>query len=323
MRSNSQYLSVLTTAASDGSYGFDLTTLNVSPNITLSVSITGILEGDDEETIATAIEDQLKTLFNSTGASYSGTPVFTNESVPATFQVSRTEFSVCIWSQAKFTVTSITNTTGSIIEVEDSPGLVTLSQFEDISTVYGVSLQDANGNSFSDNQICDVIMYASNKLTTLLNNNIVSSTYLDEYRGKDTKSIFLKQPAINSFDAPAIRRKSFYDIFYIPLYSNLSYILNYTTGELTYRFNNNLAAVGEPFALDNEIKITYIAGYNHIPLEIKTAVVELASLVIGSGGFSGAGGNITELSGASFTVKFGKKYEALKMILIGLSKYKV
>jgi hypothetical protein len=88
---------------------------------------------------------------------------------------------------------------------------------------------------------------------------------------------------------------------------------------MSYRPSNVVVNLYEPFALDNEIKAFYTAGYNEIPTEIKMAVVDFIGLY--SSGGSGSTANVVELKGGSFAVKFGDRAKYIKSILSPVSKY--
>lgn len=283
----------MTPAASSGTVSLYLQTYDAAPtNVAFAIQVTGITTSMDEIAIAYQFHSQMACAIYLNNCTYMGTPAFSCEPYQAQFQVTRTENSVCLWSQARFRLYTTADTTGGIYRLAPNPLLLTVAEARRKGAIGGVCWVNWYDNSaFSSSEISDAIEEASAELIGYLQNNIVISTYLFEMRGKQVSRVFTRPlPGIYN-DPPIIRRKNLYEVYSIPQYSALAYNWVRSTGELEFRFAQTYINAGEPFALDNEIRMTFIAGETFIPNAIKKAVVQLAGIaMLGRAGIESFGG---------------------------------
>lgn len=317
MSSQSQYLSILTSVASSNeNFNISLETFNASSNVSISYAVTGLLTTDDEQQIAIKVLNQVSTYLIQLGLDYSGAPVFSDEEYQATFRVTRSEHCLCFWSQATFRLL-IDNDTGAIININDNPIPITIADAQSISTVRGGSFEDQNGDPFTNEQIALLLSLASSNILARLNNKIVVSTYLNEFTGKDTKGVTLSPKPGISLDPLQVRRQSITGLISVPEFSGFMFNWIRSSGLLMYRFTQNFLSVVDPFGLNNEIRITFTAGYPDIPMEIKAAIVDfsLYSATFGSGA-------IESIAGGSFKLTLNQK-TFLNELLIPIKGYKI
>jgi hypothetical protein len=133
--------------------------------------------------------------------------------------------------------------------------------------------------AWTNQQIADFIEMGCADFISTARNNIVLSTYLGEFRTNMTKSIFLRPLPVLECDQPRIRRKNLYEMYSIPQYSSLAYDLIRRSGELIFRFNQLYVNAGEPFDMDNEVRVTFRSGYPQIPKEVQKCVLLVAASI--------------------------------------------
>lgn len=129
------------------------------------------------------------------------------------------------------------------------------------------------------------------------------------------KSVFTAPTPGLSIDQPLVRRKNLYEMYSIPQYSTLAYNWIRHTGQLVFRFNQTFVNAGEPFELDNEVRVTFMAGEYTIPREIQKGLVDFMSVVL-----TGTSG-IEELAGGTFRVKFRNYEFELQRVMRSLKHY--
>lgn len=316
MSDHRTYISVMTPAASSGQLDIGLVTYDADTNVSLVASITGITSGASEISIATSIETQLTVLLTASGAIYDGVPRFSAEPFAANWRVTRTDHIICLWSQADFTASQELDTTGAIYRFSTSPCLLTVAQAKNQAVINSISLVNKlNGTAMTDSQITDYLEAASADVTATMKNNIVLSGYLNEFRTNETKSVFIRPLPLTYVDSLRIRRKNLYEMYSIPQYSSLAYNKLFSKGEIEFRFNQTFVNAGEPFAEDNELRVTFIAGYKHIPIEIFRCVM-----------FVGERNNnehrgVESLGGGSLRVKWRDTKSELYRIYQPVKKY--
>jgi hypothetical protein len=307
--SNPKFISALSSAASSGTIGLSLETFDASTNITLTPSVS-IVSGDDAEAIAKKLYTGINNVLISNSASYSGSPVFSNEDPNATFQLTRTNHVLCCWSQCQWQLKVTSNSTGALLKVGESPVLCTIQQAKDIAAIKGFSF-----GSLTDSQISDLLLQASIEVCSFLKSKLVLCTNSVGLIGNETKAIYLYPVPIASFDLPRIRRKAYIDIFTLPTYTSSNFTCNFENGRLNYRPNSVIVNMINPFGMDNEIQISFISGYHEIPEEIAWALVGISEL------YTTPYDQIKSLSGGSFNVTFDNA--AVKTRIFGtLKKYR-
>src|SRR3990167_209108 len=299
---NRIYVSVMTTPAASGETVFELETYNCSPNITLSLSVTGIATTDSEIDIAKKIDSQIGTQLIQYSASYDGQPVFHNDTFPSTFRIGRSEHIVSFWSQSQFSLVVDSDDTGCIYNIASTPTLTTNSKAQLIAVIQNLDLEDEDGGSLSDDEIALLLEVSSARLVSYLNNNIVKTTYLFEHIGNTDRSVSLSEgKPIIKIDSTGIVRSpnNLNTNLVLANFSTNPYILKTETGRLSYRYFQTLLESEMPFKRDYEFRITYQAGNFNIHKILHYAVLKLARSILDQ-----TDGNIKSLTGQSHTVTF-------------------
>ena len=293
---NKVYLSVLTPAASSGSIGLSLTTIGASSDVTVVVSVTGIASGNSEVAIAQSIASQLNTAIVNTGALYSKAPVSLPGIPQASFQLTITDHVICVWSQAVFDTTVTSNTTGAIIAVRAKPALVTVANARTYGAVMGQLW-----TGLADSQIAILIGILSDEITSSIRNNIVMSTYLIDTWVEGLEGYRLPVYPVASTDtAYVLDPWTIYSITSIiyPLPVNLFTIQN--DGWIMYLQSQDLVFdKWDPFAFGNQFRITWVAGWDHIPESVILALIRLSPYYL-----SNASSVFDSLKGGTSSVKY-------------------
>lgn len=312
MADHRYYLSIMTPAASTGDIQLQIDTYDADFNISIQPDCTGFTAGMSETDTAIVLQNQLVLQT----PQYSGAPRFSAEPYAATFRITRTEHVICIWSQAQFRVQILNNNVGCNVKESTAPCLMTLAVAEGRAAAYGIPFATPNGGQLTTQEIIDLIEVTSSELCGYLRNNVVISTYLGEWRTDGMKAVFTSPCPGLAIDQPLIRRKNLYEMYSIPQYSQLAYNWVRHTGQLVFRFNQTYINAGEPFELDNEVRVTFIAGNWVIPADVQRGLYLLMILALTQGP-----GAVEELGGGTFKVKFKKTTEQLDRILRPLKSY--
>lgn len=310
------YLSVMTPTSASGNIVFNFTTFDADPNTSLTMTVSA-LAGENEITLARRIHDQIVVQLIQASAQYSGLPAFSSQMPQATFYLGQTDHIVSVWSQATFQITEISNATGAAIQISSSPTFVTLAQGQDLGPLLGLDYTDANETPLTDTQIMTVLQLASDQIVRLTNNDLVIACYLHEYIGSMQGTILLRQSPIVNYDKPAVLPP-------ILVSTGLYYVYNYYSSFqvdrklrlLNYRFGSNLMNAGDPFDTNNEVKVTYRAGYMNIPRIVQEKTLLIVALMLNDP-------NIKSLKGGSFAVEFRLPIETLRAVSAELSAYKI
>jgi hypothetical protein len=225
---------------------------------------------------------------------------------------------VCLWSESEYELKVTENTTETVLEVGEFPVLSTVQYAKDYLELYGYVFETFSGTPLSNSQISRLLLQFSSEIISLLGHNIVLCTYKNRFRGKNTKSVFTSPGFGISLDFPfAVKRKNYFTNN--PTYSASLFNWNKKTGELNYiPFSNHLES-GNPFNLDNEIVLTFTAGFTLIPEPIMNAVASLTYL-----NMSGLLSGVKSLAGGSFKVDFGSNSQKdyYNRILVSLRPFK-
>lgn len=311
------YLSVMTPCAASGNIVFNFTTYDANPNVSLTITVSA-LSGESEVALARRIHDQINVQLIQASAQYNNIPVFSNYTPNATFSVWQTDHIVSVWSQSTYLVTEVSNNTGSTIQISANPTFVTLAQAQSLGPLLGADFTDSNETELTSLQIMTVLQIASNQICGLINNNLVIANYLMEYIGNMEGSVFLNYGPVVNYDTPVILPPIYAIVaqaYYIYLYP-FSFQVNRRLKLLNYRFNSQLMGGGDPFEMNNEVKMTYRAGYMNIPSIIKEKTLIVTGLLLNDP-------NVRSLKGGSFAVEFRLPIDTLKAISAELSGFKV
>ncbi len=311
------YISVMTPAASDGSFNIQLETFNAELNATFVAVITGIGAGDSEISMARAIQDQLNVLLSSEGFLYLGVPRISSEELEATWQVTRTDHVVCIWSECNFD-TSVSSTTGCIVRTCEIGCLLTNAQALRLAVPNAVTLvSKTSGAAFTAEEIADVVQSASAELCGNIRNNIVLSTYLGEFRGKDTTSIMLRPLPLYQVDNPRVRFKN--GIYLADIqWSKNQFNKIKRSGEIANIWHRIDVRTRDPYSMDNEVRISFVAGENHIPIAIQKAVLLLSEMSNNDRkGLRSLGGGSLSVTWAPTKEQYYFLYQPIRMFIMG------
>lgn len=329
---NRQYISILSTAT--GTYTVNVESLNADTNVSFAVTTAGS-SGDDEIDMAKRLQEAFITVLTNTSADvlvdgveatvpllYTGTPVYSSTTPLPTFQVTRTGHVLCIWSQCQFRA-KLSSSLDNQMLVNDAPVLSTLSEFEDMAAIRGVDLETLEGTSLTTAQKVILLKSVSSQITQYLKNPIVMSTYLEEITGRITMGIRTKKRPIVEFDSPRMR----YAVLLWTVVSGVirsikGYDVNHSTGWIKWRHHSPLLDTREPFGYNNEVKMTYVAGYMDIPFIIKEKLVSLAGIMLSG---DEAGGSIVMLAGGTGRVQYSSEgtSDTVKFILDQLGSYRL
>lgn len=283
---NLQYISVVSDATREDSPELILVleSEDLSANISLTLSVSGIVGTETASQLANKIYLQLDTLLVQNNYDFDGTLYFSDQVKSAKFDINRTESVVSIFSQCAFTVSAGTNTTGAFIVIADHPVPITLNEVDRYSTVTKRTMDDSCGDTLDDDQKVDLITLASASLCAYLCNNIVQTTYLDSEVCKGTKSVFTRKYPLRDFFPPSIRRPyglSFmmYSSYAVSPDNKSNYAIDSNRREIYYRFAQDFFEAYEPFDDGNEMMLAYKAGYTKIPTVIKQAILQFVTLI--------------------------------------------
>lgn len=311
------YLSVMTPTSASGNMVFNFTTYDANPNITLTMTVSAAA-GLNEVAVAREIHDQLTVQLIQASAQYNGIPVFSNQTPKATFFIGQSDNIVSVWSQATFLLTEISNATGAAIQISSNPTYVTLAQAKSLAPLLGFEFTDANEAELTDEQIMVVLQLASNQISSIVNNNLVIANYLLEYIGNMEGSTSLQYGPVVNYDTPVILPPLYAimaQAYYIYLYP-YSFQVNRKLRILNYRFTSQLMGDGDPFEMNNEVKMTYRAGFMNIPSIIKEKTLLVTTLMLNDA-------NVRSLKAGSFAVEFRLPIETLKAIYAELGAYRI
>lgn len=276
---NKVYLSCLTPAASSGSIAISLSTIGASADITILVSVTGIAAGASELTIAKAVANQLHSAIVTAGAQYSQVPVSLPGVPQAVFQLTITDHIICIWSQAVFDATITSNTTGAALAIRAKPVLTTVAKARSYGSVMGQSW-----SGMSDTQVGVILGILSDEITTAIRNNIAMSTYLLDTWVDDLAGFRLPvYPVMSTDSAYVLDPWTLYSVTSLlnPIPANIFMIQN--DGWIMYYQTQDLMFdQWDPFAFGNQFRITWVAGYDHVPESVIIAMIRLSPYLLSS-----------------------------------------
>jgi hypothetical protein len=229
--------------------------------------------------IAINATNQLNTQFNqytwtfmgeTNTLAYTGQPVFTSNQAltPTGFPLFSSQLG-CPTFRVNCSAHVIT-----IFNASETPSLITVNRAMNDGPLTGLTLTDVSGQTLSNTQIAALIEFASAKVVAAINNQICLATYIHEDVGSYQKSFFLRPPVIY-FDGVWSKRPYSFSLYGIFLGGSSSIIwnLNRSSGELAYIPAQNCYYSYEPTSPENEIKISYVAGYYRIPIAVEIGVL--------------------------------------------------
>jgi hypothetical protein len=324
MASVALFLSVMTPADVNGDFVLRLETkdfsttavytesINETELVTLNLAVCGITTDMSEIEIAETTYKQLSDQIIAANRAFNGSLAYSEEQYPSTFQLTYSEHVVCIWSQAQFTSKIVNDSTNAILELAGRPCLITVTEAKANAVI-----SDFTFGNLTDTEISKSIKNASAFLTNRLRNNIVITTYAKEYRTKDTASVRLSPMPVLDFSNPRLRQRVSPQQSVVTVWDKRYFTLLHDKGELIFRAGETLINVSEPYEIQNSIYITFISGYQDIPDEIKTAVIDLCKYKITSRD------DIKSMKGGSGAFEFFGTSKVLKSILIPIAPYKM
>jgi hypothetical protein len=314
MAQHHQFLSVLKGPSADGDITVNIESFDADENVNITTANIAVTDEDNEITVAKAINTAIGTLLTAEGAAFSS-PTSSSDTPLATFKHTRTDHVTCLWSQAQFAATVDVASTGAVIAVQPSPGLMTSPEVESYAPICGVVLADSDGNDFGEDQISFLLQLVSDELCKKINNPLVLTTQLEQMIANGTDRIQLKVRPVINFERPFAKRPgwSFGDYNFLE-YEVGSFRLNSRLGTLQYPNGSMLIETREPFAKGNEVLVVYTAGYQNIPLAVKKACLTLAGQVMDDP-------NLKSLKGGDFAVEFFQSSAVDKYINSVLGAY--
>lgn len=315
MADSCQFLSICTPATADGTISMILQSYNSVPTNTYTDTF-NISKGQSEQAIAIAMLSQMQDNLLFDGLNYNGMPVFSDQTPQGTWQPYRSDHVLSIWSESQFSLTVDTGTTGVAVRQGTTPMLLTLAQCQTLGPRLNQFFTDSVGNPMTKDQILDLILMACAECTSYLHNPIVTRTWEHEEIGTWTQSIFLKKRPIVDWDAPVIRRPNMFNVLPVNTFADVvtRYAVNRQTGEVEFRFAQNLLFNYEPFDYNNDVKMSYRAGWHNIPEIVQQIVIQLSKLYERVPG-------VLSLGGGTSKMEFEKLSEQKKALMAPLIEY--
>lgn len=312
---NRQYLSVLSPPSAGTNLGLILQDFTFNNVFTFGVS--GILQTDNEIQLAYKINTQLNTFFNQNSIYFQGTPYYVDLTPTQQYISTRTDHVACVWAQSNFTISTSGNDTGSIIQINNQPTLMTISDIKELAPMKGVSLTDNDGTDLTDNQIATLSKLASAKMIAFTRNSIILSHYIEGATVDWSWGYRVKKTPLVDFYAPQIRAPLIFNLFSAVTYSTVkgNYAME-ADGYLIYRFAQSLVSYPEPFDRLNDMLLVYQSGYNTIPDDVENVLLELMPLIQAQIPIG-----IKSYKGGSFAVEYSGYQDALDALMVSLRAY--
>lgn len=300
-----QFLSFLNRPSGTGTLDITLQSFDAATTSLITLSVTG-MTATSPQTNAYVAWQQINTQLIQYGLAYTGSPVFTSSTLldpnqptfsnllaQGNYRVHQSTHVLSFFSEAPFSLSVCSNTPGLMVVASNNPVLVTLDQAKAYAPLTQTDL-----SGFTDDQINKLMEIASARLVSVLNNNIVVCTYVHSEVGFMQRSIWLREglPGLY-YDGVRVKKPS--QIYTFPILgTSLNWNYNKDTGELNWMLANNIVDLGEPTAMGNEIKVSYVAGNFSIPSDIVFGLVGYAQSILE------ATGNIASLKTGTWAVKF-------------------
>jgi hypothetical protein len=318
---NRLFLSVLLPAASAGSFNYSINAYaydSSGPDNTITGTVTGILTSYSETQVAQTIFNQVSLTLISAGASYSGAPFPVPNNPLPTFRLTRTEHVICFWSQAQFEINITGDTTGGFYAIDATPTLDTVAGLQQRAFAVNQPLQSDSGGPLTTLQLVQLLRTSSAELVNTMRNNIVLSTYYFETWTNFQNQVRLQCYPVAYLDTPYILRPTIITNLTLSAQADTygRYFIDSQTGWVAFRFTQDLLFNYEPYDINNQWRVTYIAGFKSIPSGVKDAIAKLSyQLQIFS--------NLEEIRGGSFVARFDKDatQRAAKAIYSPLRQY--
>ena len=316
--SHKVFFNVLKNVTSAGSLTGKLKTLDASPVKDVSGTLATAITTETPIQLAEKLETGLNSLLTTNLMRYTddGDLVFSDQVPPPTFRITRTDHVIEIWSQARFSFSITSSPFGSITPITSEPIPITIQDAKDLRLITIGEFQNSEGTALADNEIAILLKIASDRLMKVLGNQVVLGTTLHENVSHLTRSMFLKRRPVVDYDAPKVKRPDEMNATASALLqSKSSWILIARTGEMRWRFASSPFDLGDPLDIDNEVRMTYLSGYQMIPEAIKQAVVELATDISEPLDFD-------KIQVGSMNVSMGENKTKLKDLLSFLREYR-
>lgn len=297
---NIRFLSVMTAPASSGSSTFNITSYNATPNVSLTVTVTGINVGMSEEQVAMTMCQQISSAFFTNGVLFQGVLGTLVSPTSAAFQTAVTDHVISVFSQSQYSFTQVADTTGCNYFLDTTPIFCTVDEAMAFGPLANQMLQGCNG-PLTTQQIIDLLAMASSDAVGILRNNIVSCFYVFYFTTMLTNAIKFPNTPIQFYWNPYTLRPTIIAMATQVATFDLAsrYEVDFRSGWCTFRFAQDILFNYEPFDYNNQWYIAYQAGYNQIPREIKTAILRW-SYVIQSVGFL----NVSSISDGNTEIKY-------------------
>lgn len=306
------FCSILSQAAATGSFSVQLTSLNASANVTLTLTATGNTVGmAPDDMSANAVPQMITQLIQYTAA-YDGAPALSQDTPAATWRVLFTDHVITFFSECQFRLKLLSNDTGAEIVCTHEPLLVTLDDL----TTYS-NLMKLGATLTTDEQIL-LITTASGLITSYLNNLLVLAGYVKTETGFYQRSFWLNQGLpVQSWDSPRIAPPGT-GIWYnwVILMAWIRWNMNPETGELFYQPNNNLLNNPEPSSLNYQFKCSYVSGELNLPSQVLLVMTMLIKALVNDTN------GLKSIKTGSFAATF-KDRTAIQSALVLLDEYRL
>lgn len=275
------FCDVLSACASAGDFSVQLTSLNASANVTITLTATGNTVGMSTDDMAYNAITQWRTQLIQYGCAYDGAPQFSQEVPAASWRLLNTDHVITFFSECQFRIRLSSNTTGAEIVTGHEPLLCTLADLDTYATLMKL------GATLSTAEKILLITTASGLITSYLSNLLVQAGYVRTENGCYQRSIFLNQGLpVQSFDPPRVCPPGFWNNWYpwTILLPWIRWSLVPETGELFYQPNNSLLNNPEPTSLNYQVKVSYTAGELNLPAQVLIAMTMILKAIVNDPG---------------------------------------
>lgn len=270
------FINCLSAAAASGDWSVRLQSLNAGANVTLTLVATGTQAGWAPDQIAQNAVTQFQTLLIQNSVEYLQ-PRFSGQTPQAAWRVICTDHVITFFSESQFLLSIADNSPGASIVATHDPLLVTYTDLDSLVALMNI------GATLTEDQKLLLIQQVSGLIVSYTNNLIVQAGYVQSWVGYYQKSFFLTLGnPIQSFDMPRVAPPglNFNYLWWDFLVMWYQWNLNPITGQLDFMNSQNLLNVMEPSSLQNQIKISYVAGEYHIPAQVLLVAVQLIKAII-------------------------------------------
>lgn len=300
-----EFISVFRGPTQDGVATITITSIDLDPPVQIVATTPSLSSSLSPDDIAQAIFDAVKAQLVLEDKLYSGQPAFLEEGAPFTFRPLITDHVVTLWSQARFKLKATLSS--GVLLADMTPAFVTRDQLNSIARSLGRPL------NLSDDDKAQAVLISSAELIAGMNGNlIVAACYIEAQPGFDTRGTVFPQNNILHCDPEISRSPSLVGFTGVTkLIGGLPSDLNAEIGHVYYP---DMPFQYEPYQRNTQVRRTYVAGFNSIPVIVKRSACELGSMAM-------VPREIASVKGGSGQVVLRVDGKALQSVLFNVREY--